>query len=61
MDTLVRLQVSELSKGLVAAWVMTLVGSLTGVLALVSLGSHQYQRVHVSEIGGYENKCKKHT
>lgn len=40
MDTLVSLQVSELSKGLVAAWVVTLVGPLTGVLAFVGLGSH---------------------
>lgn len=37
MDTLVSLQVSELSKGLVAAWVVTLVGPLTGVLAFVGL------------------------
>lgn len=41
MDTLVRLQVSELSKGLVAAWVVTLVRPLAGVLAFVGLGSHQ--------------------
>lgn len=37
MDTLVRLQVSELSKGLVAAWVVTLVRPLAGVLAFVGL------------------------